>query len=199
MPSLKAFVLALSLLPGYVAAQETATDTTGFHAGQWALQFGAGFGLANVGILRFSGPRSAWMLLFDFDAQFLSGTSTDFAGASSDTDDRDVFFATGVGKRFYQAPRHKIRSFQSVGVAGSYTDQKQTFSGSVFKNTQWRAGLMGELGAGYWVTPNLSLGGTASVFGGYAHQRSENGTASSRENGWFVSGVNVLLIFGLYF
>ena len=58
---------------------------------------------------------------------------------------------------------------------------------------------MGELGAGYWVTPNLSLGGTASVFGGYARQRGENGPVSSNQNGWFVSGVNVLLVIGLYF
>jgi hypothetical protein len=199
MPSIRSFAVALFLLPGLLAAQQTPADTTGFHAGQWALQFGAGFNVANLGILRFSSPRSAWMLLLDAHVEFLSGTSTDFNGVPSDAEDRTVFFAAGVGKRFYQAPRHKVRSFQSVGLVGSYSDQNQTFSGAVFKNTQWRAGLMGELGAGYWVTPNLSLGGTASVSGGYGKRISENSPRSSKTDGWFVSGVNVLLVFGLYF
>ncbi len=200
MPSLKAFVLAVSLLPGYVAAQETATDTTGFHAGQWAVQFGAGgsFGVANVGILRFSSPRSALMLRLDFRGEYLNGTRT-AVGVSEDQNDRSVFFAAGLGKRFYQASRHKVRSFQSIGVIGSYEDLKQTFSGNVFRTSSWSAGLLGELGAGYWITPNLSLGGTASVSAGRLHRRTENGTDEVKENGWFLSGVNVSLIVGLYF
>ena len=200
MLSLRALVLALSLLPSYVAAQETATDTTGLRAGQWSVQFGAGsgFGVANVGILRFSNPRSALMLRLDFSGEYLSGTRT-AVGVSEDQNDRSVFLAAGLGKRFYQASRHKVRSFQSIGAFGSYQDFKQTFAGTVFRTSSWRAGLFGELGAGYWITPNVSLGGTATVSGGRAHRSTENGTDEVSEKGWFVSGVDVLLVVGLYF
>lgn len=200
MRSLSACALALSLLPCYIAAQETATDTTGFHAGQWGVQFGAGgsFGVANVGILRFSSPRSALMLRLDFSGEFLSGTRTG-VGVSEDQEERSVFAAAGLGKRFYQAARHNVRSFQSIGVFGSYQDQEQTIGATAFRQNSWRAGLFGELGAGYWITPNLSLGGTASVSAGRAHLRREVGTDQVSENGWFVSGVDVVLVVGLYF
>jgi len=199
MASVKPLALVLALLPQWLSAQESPADTSAFRAGQWGVQFGAGFGLANVGILRFTSPRSAWMLLLDVSGEFLNGTRTDVLGATSDQKDHTVGIATGVGKRFYQAARHKVRSFQSIGVAGSYQDQKQSITGTTFTFTQWRAGALGELGAGYWVTQNLSLGGTANVSAGYSHRLTDGGASKVDENGWFVSGVNVLLVFGLYF
>ncbi len=214
MPSFRSVVLALSVIPAYVAAQDARTEPGGqetneFHAGQWALQFGAGtgggFGLASIGILKFTSPRSAWMLRFDVNAEFLQGQTTDAFGTSSDVKDHAVFFATGIGRRFYQAPRQRVRSFQSIGVLGSYTSQKQTLgSGATFSFRRWAAGLLGEVGAGYWVTPNLSLGGTASLSAGYSerHNVSAGSTTSqvvTDESGWFVSGVNLQLIIGLYF
>jgi hypothetical protein len=199
MPSLKPLALVLALLPTCLSAQQASVDTTGFHAGQWGVQLGAsGSGLVNLGILRFSSPRSAWMLLVEFSGEFLSGTRTD-VGVSEDQDDRSVSVAAGVGRRFYQAPRHKVRSFQSIGVFGSYDDFKQDFPGGTFRSKNWRAGLLGELGAGYWVTPHLSLGGTASIAAGRSNRRQESGTASIDESGWFVSGLNVALVVGLYF
>ena len=198
MPSFKSLALVLSLLPVCLAGQENSADTSRFHAGQWGLQFGLGSGLVNLGILRFSSPSSALMLLFDINAEFLNGTRTNALG-TSDENDRNVFFATGIGKRFYQAPRHKVRSFQSIGVAGSYSDRKQTFGTTTFTATDWRLGLLGELGGGYWVTPNLSLGGTATASAGYAHSLTDDSSTRIRQNGWFLSGVTVFLSIGFYF
>jgi hypothetical protein len=205
MPSFRSVVLALSMIPAYVAAQEV-QETNDFHAGQWALQFGAGgsFGLASIGILKFTSSRSAWMLRFDVDGEFLKGQTTDASGTSSNSKDHFVFFATGFGKRFYQAPRQKVRSFQSIGVIGSYSNQQTERSGSGFTFRRWAAGLLGELGAGYWVTPSLSLGGTANLSAGYSDRHEVNGLnttgqITTNESGWFVSGVDVRLIIGLYF
>jgi hypothetical protein len=199
MPSIKPLALALSLLPMCLAAQESSSDTSGLHAGQWGVQVGTSGSLMNLGILRFTGPRSAWMLLVDFNGQFLSGTQTDALGSTSDAKDRSVTVAVGLGKRFYQAPRDKVRSFQSIGLAGGYNDQKQTIAGNEYTFDTWNAGLLGELGAGYWVTPNLSLGGTATASAGYLHRKTDGPGNKMDENGWFVSGVNVFLIVGLYF
>lgn len=203
MPRFTSLVVMIALVPFVptrIAAQETSADTTGFRAGQWGVQVGASFALANIGILRFTSSRSAWLLRLDVNAEFLSGTHTDLTGASTDVNDRTVYFAAGLGKRFYQAPRHKVRSFQSLGVVGSYVDQKQSFpSGPTYTTTRSAAGLFGELGAGYWVTSNLSLGGTATASAGYSHHSTDNAGDKIRENGWFVSGVNVMLVVGLYF
>ena len=66
MPSGKLLALPLSLLPTSLAAQEPAAgQAQELRAGQWGVQFGAGFGLANVGVMRFTSPSSAWLLLFD--------------------------------------------------------------------------------------------------------------------------------------
>ncbi|MBO0743349.1 MAG: autotransporter outer membrane beta-barrel domain-containing protein, partial [Hyphomicrobiaceae bacterium] len=170
MPRFTSPLAVLSLVPVAAFAQESSADTSHFRAGQWGLQFGtSGVSLVNLGILRFTSPRAAWMLLLDFNGEFLNGTQTSL-GTTSDQNSRMVDLGVGLGKRFYQAPRHKVRSFQSIGVAASYSDNKQTLGGTTFKVNQSRAGVLGELGAGYWVTPNLSLGGTASLFGGYSHR-----------------------------
>lgn len=198
MPSFRLLALALALLPTCLSAQESSADTAGFHAGQWGVQFGASsFSVVNIGILRFSSPRSALMLRLDFSGEFLSGTRT-AVGVSDDQNDRSVFVAAGLGRRFYQAPRHKVRSFQSIGVAGSYQDQKRTIAGTTFRAKSWNAGLLGELGAGYWVSPNLSLGGTASIAAGRTHRHTEEGDEVD-ESGWFVSSVSAFLVVGLYF
>ena len=116
MPSLRSLALALCLLPACLAAQESSTDSSAaaFHAGQWAVQFGSDLHLANVGILKFTSPRTAWMLQLDFGGQGLSGTSFDQLGTGTDFNAHQVFVGTGVGRRFYQTARRKIRSFQSI-------------------------------------------------------------------------------------
>ena len=191
-------LVLLSLTPMCLAAQGSSFDTSGFHAGQWGVQVGTGGSLVNVGVLRFTGARSAWMLLVDFSGEFLNGTQSSL-GTTTDAKEHSVNVGVGVGKRFYQDPRHKVRSFQSIGLAGSYLDRRQTLSGSAYTFTDWSAGLFGELGAGYWVTPNLSLGATGTLSAGYSHRK--NGTSGNTldEHGWFLSGVHVFLVVGLYF
>src|SRR5437773_10883079 len=97
MASVKPLALVLALLPQWLSAQESPADTSAFRAGQWGVQFGAGFGLANVGILRFTSPRSAWMLLLDVSGEFLNGTRTDVLGATSDQKDRSEERRVGNG------------------------------------------------------------------------------------------------------
>lgn len=186
------------LIPLTLAAQESSLDTAGFRAGQWGVQVGTSGSLMNVGILHFSSPRSAWLLRVDFFGQFLNGSQTTL-GTTSDANERLVEVGLGVGKRFYQAPRHKVRSFQSIGVAGSYLDQKQNLGGSPFTFSTWSAGPFAEVGAGFWITPNLSLGATATANAGYSHRKNDSPSNTLSENGWFVSGVNVFLVVGLYF
>ena len=65
MARCKSLVLALSLIPSALCAQE-------FHAGQWGVQFGGGLSLPSIGVMRFTGPRTAWLLNLEFTGSFLT-------------------------------------------------------------------------------------------------------------------------------
>ncbi len=199
MASFKPFALALFLFPMCVSAQESTTPE--FHSGQWAVQFGGNLGLVSLGIMRFSGPRSAWLLNLDVTGQFLNGTVSN-GGGSSDANDHSFILQAGVGKRFYQSVHSKVRSFQSIGVVGGYMNQQVTFGvGLTSKSKQWFGGLQGQLGGAYWLTSNISLGGTASATASYTHRETAQPASASafKQHGIAISGVNVALALGLYF
>ncbi len=49
--------------PALAAAQNLATpDTPPFHRGQWGMQFGGGFSIASLGVLRFTSSTRAWLI-----------------------------------------------------------------------------------------------------------------------------------------
>lgn len=195
----RATLLALVLLlPALASAQESTASE--FHSGQWALQFGGNLDLMTFGVMRFSSPRSALVLNVDLSASSLTGTATDPAG-STDANDHTVLFQGGLGKRFYQNARSKVRSFQTIGIVGGYLDQKTTFSSTTTSTTKSVfGGLRGEVGGAYWLASNLSLGGTASASAAYQHQESsQTGGFSRKQHGFGISGVDVALVLGLYF
>jgi len=188
---------ALLLFPVITSAQEATSSE--FRPGQWALQFRGISGLVGFGIMRFSSPRTAWIMNVDVNARLLNGTATS-GGTSSDANDHDVFVQAGIGKRFYQSIRSKVRSFQSIGVAGSYQNQEQSSAfGTTFKTKSWAGGLEGQVGGAYWLTSNISLGGTASVGAGYVNQEVTSGGTQIKQHGVSISGVDVALVLGIYF
>lgn len=202
MASFKPLALALFLFPVCASAQESTAPE--FHSGQWALQFGGNLDLVNFGIMRFSGPRSAWMLNLDVAGQFLKGTVSQPGVGVSDANDHNLFLGASVGRRFYQSIRSKIRSFQGIGITGGYSDQQNTFGiGFTTKNKQWFGGLQGQVGGAYWFSSNLSLGGTASLSAAYtdreATQSGTGGDSVLKQHGMVISGVDVGLVLGIYF
>jgi len=187
------------LLPSVASAQDATTPE--FRPGQWALQFGGNLNLATFGVLRFSGPRGAWMLNLGVAGEFLNGTITD-PGGSGDADDHFLMLQAAIGRRFYQGVHSKVRSFQSLGVTGGYRNQKLDFGvGSTTRNKSWFSGLQGEVGGAFWLSSNISLGGTASASATYVHRKTTQTFSSSelKQQGFAISGVNVALALGIYF
>jgi len=200
MARFASFVVALSLLPLRLFAQEPSSDTTRFHRGQWGVQFGGGSSLFSLGLLRFTSARSAWLLDIASSAQFLSSTSTDkFGGGTSSADQQFVNLNARIGKRFYQAPRRKVVSFQTLAVEGGWRDQMVDISAGNIRQTLWNVGLNGELGGAYMVTPSLSLGGTAIMSAGYFEMKRNNPAAREKGHGYYLNGIEVLFALGLYF
>jgi hypothetical protein len=194
----RATLLAVLLFSPAIASAQESTALP-FRSGQWALQFGGNFDLVTLGIMRFSGPRSALVLSIDLTASFLNGTVTDPTGSTS-ANDHTFFFQGGVGKRFYQNVRSKVRSFQTIGIIGGYIDQKNTFGATaISRSKSVFGGVRGELGGAYWLSSNLSLGGTASGGIMYTDQKSSQSGFERKLHGVVISGVDVAIVLGLYF
>src|SRR6266487_5507499 len=84
MARFASLVVALSLLPSCLIAQES--DSTPFHHGQWAMQFGGNSNLFSLGVLRFTSAHAAWLLDLSNAANVISAKSTDNFGTTTSAD-----------------------------------------------------------------------------------------------------------------
>jgi hypothetical protein len=193
--------LVLSLIPVCLAAQESSSsDTTSFHGGQWGMQFGGGSSLFSLGVLRFTSSRSAWLLDVATSGQFLDATSTDkLGGGTTPANEQFVNVDVRLGRRFYQTPRRKVVSFQTLAVEGGFSDQMVDFpQGNARQTISYRGGNA-EIGGAYMVTSALSLGGTGRISVGHYTVKRDNPAVQSNGKGWYVNGIRVLFALGLYF
>lgn len=202
MASFKRIALALFLVPASLAAQDSTAPE--FHAGQWALQFGGNLNLTTFGIMRFSGPRSALTLNVDVAGQFLKGTLTQSSVGVSDANNHTFILGVSIGTRSYHPIRSKIRAFHGIGLTGGYVDQRNIFAVGFTQRTKgWSGGVQAQVGGAYWLSSNISLGGTGSLSAAYTHSHSTQtgggGTNELTQHGIVISGVDVALALGIYF
>jgi len=192
---------ALVLLPSTLLAQDAATDSLAFHRGQWAVQFGGGLNLFSLGALRFTGPRTAWLLDFDAAVTIVNGERTDnFGGGTADSKDHFVAASARVGKRFYGGGRGKVVPFHSLALEGGYSERDVEFAPGLRQViNQLYAVLYWEVGAAYRIAPALSVGGTGSISGGYVHRKTEDPNSTFKGGGFYVNGPQVLFVVGIYF
>lgn len=180
--------LAVGLSPAVASGQVVPPDSTPFHRGQWAAQFGAGTSFASLGFLRFTTPTRAWVL----DLRVNGGHSHSrlYQGDSlvSDGYTSTAVVDARVGRRFYQARGKAVASFQTVGMLGGYSHACSGSSlASTFCNNGWNAGAFAELGGVYLVSPRLSLGGTASL--SFSYERTTGRDSSGdRATHWAYAG-----------
>jgi hypothetical protein len=174
-------ILLLAGCPFAAAAQDApASDTTPFHQRQWAAQFAGGLNLVTLGALRFTAPTRAWLVDFSFTGGHAHSTDrlSDTAVVQGFSSQANV--ALRLGRRFYQGRGRSVVSFQTLGVLGGFVHDcggsqgGGSFSGSSCNNG-WTAGVFGELGAAYLITPRFSIGGAATV--SFDYQRT-TGSAS---------------------
>lgn len=200
MARCKLLVFAVSLIPLCLTAQgSSSSDATPFHGGQWAMQFGGGSSLFSLGVLRFTSARSAWILDLATSATILDARSTDkLGGTTTSADQQFLSLDARIGKRFYQAPRSRVVSFQTIAVESGLSDQMVDFTAGNVRRTIWNVGLNGELGGAYMLTSAVSLGGTAMLSAGYLSLKEDNPAARNTGHGYY-SGIRVLIALGLYF
>jgi hypothetical protein len=177
-------------------------DTLPFHHGQWAAQFGGGTNFASIGFLRFTTPAHAWVIDFRFD-----GGHQHFTTQSGDTLTVQGYSSSAVvsarlGRRFYQARGKAVASFQSVGALGGFTHHcagSSSFFGNGCSNG-WNAGVFGELGGAYLLTPRFSVGGSAAVSFSYQRTHSKDSSGVSGTNwAYDVSIQSLTFMAAIYF
>lgn len=165
-------ILALAAVP-VLAAQE-AGDTLPFRAHQWAFLFTGGSSFAGIGGLHFTAPNRAWVLNLSASFTHDRASSTPFPDTTIVTTGNFFSLSGRLGRRFYEPVRHDVAAYQTLGIlaGGSRGCSSSNFApiGSSCAAT-WSAGFFGELGAQYFLTPRISIGGqvSAALTGFYQH------------------------------
>ena len=194
VPRFTRVVLALSLIPACLAAQESP-----FHGGQWAMQFGGNSNLFSLGVLRFTSARSAWLLDLSNSAVVLDATNTDkLSATTTSADQQAISLSARLGKRSYQTGHPKVVSFRTLALEGGWSDQMIDITAGNIRQTTWNAGLNFELGAAYMLTSNVSVGGTAGLSAGYLSFK-DNDPASRVTGHGYYDRIRVMVALGLYF
>ncbi|HEY6157216.1 MAG TPA: hypothetical protein VIV88_07155 [Gemmatimonadales bacterium] len=183
-----AVCLVVGLSPAVASSQGVTPDTTPFHRGQWAAQFGAGTSFASLGFLKFTAPTRAWLLDFHLSGGHSHSTAHNGDSLLADGYTSNATGNTRVGRRFYQARSRVVASFQTVGLLGGYA---HLCEGNLrllsFCDNGWNAGAFGEFGGVYLVSPRLSLGGAATA--AFMYERSQgHDNLGNRETHWEYGG-----------
>jgi hypothetical protein len=200
------FLVALLIVGPTLQAQDAVrSDTTPFRRGQWAAQFGGGFSLVTLGVLRFSSPRSAWVL----DARVSGGhghSESTFADSTGDTTFTSFNSNAGVtfraGRRFLRTARQAVVTFFGFGVLGGFSHDASGSGRSVGESNGWSAGAFGELGGMYLVDDNFGVGVTADAAVMYNRSISKfTNFPPSRRTTWSysASAPNIRFVVTLYF
>jgi hypothetical protein len=171
----------LALATHTLLAQEPA-DTLPFRAHQWGFLFTGGSSFAGLGALKLTAPNRAWIFNVGGSAVH-SRNDVPFSPDTTDTHTQTAeSFSLRLGRRFYQARGHEVVSYQTVGISGGVSRFCSHDSLAGLNNsdcsTGWLAGVFGELGAQYLLTPRLSIGGQFTAGVTYQFSRDSNALPS---------------------
>jgi hypothetical protein len=200
-----ACLVALSIALPLSAQDSAVTSGTGppFRSGQWGAQFAINSSFASLGLLRFTSPRSAWVL----DVRGSGGhAETELTYPLPGGGDTTITYSSSqarvavrVGRRFYRGVGGPVASFGGVGVTGGY-DHVASYQpgGPGSSGNGWNAGAFAELGAAYFVTDQLSVGATGSVAFSYGRSTT-TGAPGRRDWHYEASAPDLAIVAALYF
>lgn len=178
-----------------------------FRGGQWAAQFGASPSFVSLGFLRYTSAKSAWLLdarfkLTELDAE--TSTTRDTLTESFEQRRSDGSFNARIGRRFYPTVEDRVAGFFTVGATGGYGRDTQISPFGRFRVSTWSIGVFADLGADYFLTSKLSIGGTFGLQALYTRRDTDRDAASGATdrtdtNTYNVSLSPASLVLSLYF
>ena len=162
---------------------------TPFHTGQWGADFTIG-GFNGIGAVHFKAPDRAMTLNL-----FGGLNHTEGGGVNSTLSNATL----QLGWRRYRPLSARIIGTRTFGVLGNWQHAAQRPTGGTLTvdNTQYGAGLFGNIGAQWMVTNDLSLGAQWGVTLQYTHVHDALANTSGHGIGFAFGGVG--LIGALYF
>jgi len=193
MNSRLSLLAAVVVLPLSLFAQDSASrpDNTPFHRGQWAAQFQAGFGFASLGFLKFRSPTHALLLDVRVSGSHSESMVTDTAGTRFVGLNSNAFTQWRFGWRRYGAGKTKVVSHYTLGVLAGFDHRASAGPGGAVEDNSWTAGLFGDAGGTYLVTPRLGLGALAAVSLTYATSVTTRKPLNLKTREWQISGSGV--------
>ncbi len=175
--------LASALAPAAGFAQ--AAERSPFHARQWGADFNVGSGFVGVGAIHFTAPDRA--VVMDLSGDLASFTSNG-GGARGNANNATL----SLGMRRYRSVAPSVEVYRTLGVEANYQHNYDA-TGPVTTNA-WGAGVFGELGGGWMVSPHLLIGANWRVDATYAHTstKTPGGTASGHRLELSFGGVSLI-------
>jgi hypothetical protein len=151
---------ALLITPTIASSQQATTDSMP-SAGTWGAEVFIGSGGTGASLLRFMSPSRALLFGADFDvARIEDDSDGPFEQGGTITN-----VAARFGFRSYrESSNQRLRPVLGFGARGSYGRGPSEIR-------SWSTGVYGELGAVYFLTPNVSLGGTGEVRASYGKRK----------------------------
>jgi hypothetical protein len=167
-------VLPVLVVPTIAHAQRAPVSDSMPGAGTWAAEAIIGSGASGASLLRFQSARTALLLGADFNVFHQEedddeGTGVGLLSGTTST----VNARLGV-RSYRQSDTDRLRPILGFGARGGYSKSSSNVRG-------WTTGVYGELGAVYFVTPHLSLGGTGELQANYGKQKLRSGATTTRE------------------
>ena len=173
----------LGFLPFIVAIKPAAAQSEGPSTGTWGIEGSTG----SASLLRFRSTSSAWVLGGNASLQRVDVPEFDPATGQSTTTETFGTAQVRLGIRRYGTPREGVRHFSTISGLLGYNHSSSSSDG-------WILGASADLGAAYFFSPHVSLGGAGELNASY-------GTGSSGGFGdrFAVSFAGIRLLGAVYF
>jgi len=186
---------ALLVLPLSLFAQDSTTRiaATPFRRGQWAAQFQVGSSFASLGFVKFRSPTRALVLDVRVSGGHSESMVTDSAGTRFAGFNSNALTQLRFGSRRYGAGEAKVVSHYTLGVLAGF-DHRASGSaggGGAFEDNSWTAGVFGDVGGTYLVTPSFGLGALAAVSLTYSTSVRTQQPLNFKGRNWQISGSGV--------
>ena len=191
---------ALPLLTALLLTQSVPSDSLPFHGGEWAAQFAGGTSFASLGFLKFGSPTKALVL----DVRVTGGHGEDITTDSTGTHFSGLGSNANVGLRFgwrrYHPAGPKVATYHSLGLLGGFTHSVTAAPGYRSVANGWNAGVFGDFGGSYFLTPRFSVGATIGAEIRYSDTYARDSQGSKRR-AWDLGGSapGVAFVAALYF
>lgn len=194
---------ALVALPVSLFAQDSIAraDGTPFRRGQWAAQFQAGSSFGSLGFIKFRSPTRALVLDARVSGAHSESLVTDTAGARFAGLSSTLVTQLRLGWRRYGGGAAQVAPHYTLGLLAGFDHRASGNSSASADANGWTAGLFGDVGGTYRVTPQLGLGALAGVSLTYSTSLLREEPSNRKRRDWSIGGsaVSASLVATLFF